>query len=147
MPRREDDPLAGFNFLLESGGVLRAGFSEITGLNSENDVIEYRTGKDDMTNRKTPGLNKYGNVTLKGGVAAVAAADQDFIAWRQSVQTGDILRQEISIIVQDELKVEQVRYNLRNAWPSKWVGPDLKGGASEMAIEQLEIVHEGVTLG
>jgi phage tail-like protein len=145
MPRREDDPLAGFNFLLESGGVLRAGFSEVTGLNSENDVIEYRTGNDDMTNRKIPGMNKYGNVTLKGGVAA--AADQDFIAWRLSVQTGDIDRREISIIVQDEQKTEQVRYNLRNAWPSKWVGPDLKGGASEMAIEQLEIAHEGVTLG
>jgi phage tail-like protein len=145
MPRREDDPLAGFNFLLESGGVLSAGFSEVTGLNSENDVIEYRTGNDDMTNRKIPGMNKYGNVTLKGGVAA--AADQDFIAWRLSVQTGDIDRREISIIVQDEQKTEQVRYNLRNAWPSKWVGPDLKGGASEMAIEQLEIAHEGVTLG
>jgi hypothetical protein len=54
---------------------------------------------------------------------------------------------DVSIIIQDELKQEQVRYNLRNAWPSKWVGPDLKSGASEMAIEQLEIAHEGVTLG
>lgn len=145
MARREDDPLAGFNFLLESGGVLRAGFSEITGLNSESDVIEYRTGADDMTNRKIPGMNKFGNITLKGGVAA--SADQDLIAWRQAVVIGDIQRLEISIIVQDEQKNEQVRYNLRNAWPSKWVGPDLKGGASEMAIEQLEIAHEGVTLG
>jgi phage tail-like protein len=145
MARREDDPLAGFNFLLESGGVLRAGFSEITGLNAENDVIEYRTGQDEMTNRKIPGLRKYGNITLKGGLAA--GPDQDFIAWRLAVETGNIDRREISIIVQDELKAEQVRYNLRNAWPSKWVGPDLKGGASEMAIEQLEIAHEGVTLG
>lgn len=145
MARRDDDPLAGFNFLLESGGVIRAGFSEITGLNSESDVIEYRTGKDDPTNKKRPGLRKHGNVTLKSGLTA--SADQDLMAWRQSVESGDIQRLEISIIVQDEQKAEKVRYNLSNAWPSKWVGPDLKGGASETAIEQLEIAHEGVRLG
>jgi phage tail-like protein len=145
MPRRADDPLAGFNFLLESGGVLRAGFSEITGLNSESDVIEYRTGADDPTNRKIAGMRKYGNITLKGGLAA--GADHDLVTWRQSVEKGDIQRLNVSIIIQDEMKVEQVRFNLANAWPSKWVGPDLKAGASEMAIEQLEIAHEGVTLG
>jgi len=145
MPRRADDPLAGFNFLLESGGVLRAGFSEITGLNSETDVVEYRTGADDMTNRKIPGMKKFGNITLKSGLAA--SPDQDLLSWRQAVEKGDIQRLDVSIIIQDELKQEQVRYNLRNAWPSKWVGPDLKSGASEMAIEQLEIAHEGVTLG
>jgi len=145
MARRTDDPLAGFNFLLESGGLVRAGFSEITGLNSESDVIEYRTGADDMTNRKIPGMKKFGNITLKSGLAA--SPDQDLLLWRQSVENGDVKRVDVSIIIQDEQKKEQVRYNLRNAWPSKWVGPDLKGGASEMAIEQLEIAHEGVSLG
>src|SRR6185503_2183207 len=145
MARRTDDPLAGFNFLLESGGLGRAGFSEITGLNSESDVIEYRTGADDMTNRKIPGMKKFGNITLKSGLAA--SPDQDLLLWRQSVENGDVKRVDVSIIIQDEQKKEQVRYNLRNAWPSKWVGPDLKGGASEMAIEQLEIAHEGVSLG
>jgi len=145
MARRTDDPLAGFNFLLESGGLVRAGFSEITGLNSETDVIEYRTGADDMTNRKIPGMKKFGNITLKSGLAA--SPDQDLLLWRQSVENGDVKRVDVSIIIQDEQKKEQVRYNLRNAWPSKWVGPDLKGGASEMAIEQLEIAHEGVSLG
>lgn len=145
MARRADDPLAGFNFLLESGGVLRAGFSEITGLNSETDVVEYRTGADDFTNRKLPGMKKFGNVTLKGGVAA--SPDQDLLTWRSSVTEGNVKRIDVSIILLDEKRKEQVRYNLRAAWPSKWVGPDLKGGASEIAIEQLEIAHEGVTLG
>lgn len=145
MARRADDPLAGFNFLLESGGLVRAGFTEITGLNSESDVIEYRTGADDFTNRKLPGMKKFGNVTLKSGVAA--GPDQDLLAWRRSVEIGDIQRRDISIILLDEQRNEQVRYNLRNAWPSKWVGPDLKGGASEVAIEQLEIAHEGASLG
>jgi len=145
MPRRPEDPLAGFNFLLESGGVLRAGFSEITGLNSETDMIEYRNGNEDITNRKIPGMKKFGNVTLKSGLAA--SPDQDLLAWRHAVEIGDIQRLDISIVIMDEQRQEQVRYNLRNAWPSKWVGPDLKGGASEMAIEQLELAHEGVSLG
>jgi phage tail-like protein len=145
MPRRPEDPLAGFNFLLESGGVLRAGFSEITGLNSETDVIEYRNGNEDMTNRKIPGMKKFGNITLKSGLAA--SPDQDLLTWRHAVEVGDIQRLDVSIVIMDEQRTEQVRYNLRNAWPSKWVGPDLKGGASEMAIEQLEIAHEGVSLG
>lgn len=145
MPRRVEDPLGGFNFLLESGGLLRAGFSEITGLNSESDVIDYRNGNDDITNRRLAGLKKFGAVTLKSGVAA--SPDQDFLEWRRSVETGDIQRTDVSIILLDEQRQEQVRYNLRNAWPSKWMGPDLKAGASEMAIEQLEIQHEGLSLG
>ena len=145
MPRRPDDPLAGYNFLLESGGLLRAGFSEITGLNSESDVIDYRNGNDDSRNRRLAGLSKGGNVTLKGGVAA--SPDQDFLNWRRSVETADIQRRDISIILLDEARQEQVRYNLRAAWPAKWVGPDLKAGASEIAIEQLEIAHEGVSQG
>lgn len=148
MPRRANDPLGGFNFLLETGGLLRAGFSEVTGLNSETDVIDYREGGDDIHVRKLSGLKKFGLVTLKRGVAASSAADQqDFRAWRKSVEDGNITRQDVSIILMDEQRQEKVRYNLRNAWPSKWVGPDLKAGANEIAIEQLEICHEGVSLG
>ena len=145
MPRRPNDPLGGFNFLLETGGLLRAGFSEVTGLNSETDVVDYREGTDDITVRKLSGLKKFGMVTLKRGVAASDV--QDFIAWRKFVEDGNITRQDISIILLDEQREEKVRYNLRNAWPSKWVGPDLKAGANEIAIEQIEICHEGISLG
>jgi phage tail-like protein len=145
MPRRLTDPLASFNFMLETGGVLRAGFSEITGLNSESDVIDYRNGDEDITVRKLAGMKKFGMVTLKSGV--VASPDQDMLVWRQSVENGDIQRLDVSIVLLDEQRQERVRYNLRNAWPSKWVGPDLKAGANEIAVEQLEICHEGVSLG
>jgi hypothetical protein len=64
MPRRPNDPLSGFNFLLETGGLLRAGFSEVTGLNSETDVVDYREGTDDITVRKLSGLKKFGMITL-----------------------------------------------------------------------------------
>jgi phage tail-like protein len=145
MPRRPNDPLGGFNFLLETGGLLRAGFSEVTGLNSETDVVDYREGTDDITVRKLSGMKKFGMVTLKRGVAASDV--QDFVAWRKFVEDGNITRQDISIVLLDEQREEKLRYNLRNAWPSKWVGPDLKAGANEIAIEQIEICHEGISLG
>ncbi|MBN1181696.1 MAG: phage tail protein [Bacteroidales bacterium] len=143
MPRRENDPFASFNFLVESGGLLRAGFSECTGLNSETDPIDYREGKDDITVRKLPGLTKFGNITLKRGVAV----GQDFFEWRKSVTDGNIDRRDISIILLDEQRNEQLRYNLTSAWPAKWTGPEFKAGANEVAVETIEIIHEGVKLG
>lgn len=143
MPRRENDPFASFNFLVESGGLLRAGFSECTGLNSETDPIDYREGKDDITVRKLPGLKKFGNITLKRGVAV----GQDFFEWRKAVTDGNIDRRDISIILLDEQRNEQVRYNLTNAWPAKWTGPELKASANEIAVETIEIIHEGVSTG
>lgn len=143
MPRRENDPFASFNFLVESGGVLTAGFSECTGLGSESDAIDYRNGNDDILVRKLPGLKKFGNVTLKRGVSI----GHDFFQWRQTVMDGDIDRRDISIILLDEKRSEQVRYNLTAAWPVKWTGPEMKASANEMAVESLELVCEGVTLG
>jgi len=143
MGRRENDPFASFNFLVESGGLLRAGFSECTGLNSETDPIDYREGNEDITVRKIPGLKKFGNVTLKRGVAV----GQDFFEWRKAVTDGNIDRRDISIILLDEQRNEQVRYNLTNAWPAKWTGPELKAGANEIAVETIEIIHEGVSIG
>jgi phage tail-like protein len=143
MARRPLDPYGSFNFLVESNGILQAGFSEVTGLGSESEAIEYRNGNEDFTPRKLPGLKKFGNVTLKRGVAQ----GQDFLDWRKKVTDGNIERQEISIILLDESRNEQVRYNLAAAWPCKWMGPDLKANANEVAIETLEICHEGVSLG
>ena len=141
MPRRATDPFASFNFLLEIDGVAKAGFSEVTGLNTETNVIEYREGSDPNHMRKLPGLEKFGNVTLKRGVTP----DPELFKWHKAVLDGDILRDEsMSIVLLDERRQEVVRWNLLNAWPSKWVGPDLKAGANEIAFESVEIVHEGV---
>jgi phage tail-like protein len=141
MPRRDIDPYASFNFLLEIDGITRAGFSECTGLNAESNVIDYREGNEAITPRKLPGLNKFGNITLKRGVSR----DLDMFNWHKAVMDGDILRDEsMSIVLLDEKRQEVVRWNLRNAWPSKWTGPDFKANANEIAIEAIEITHEGV---
>lgn len=141
MPRRGEDPFASFNFLLEIDGLARAGFSEVTGINNEQAVIEYREGTETLTPRKLPGLTKFGNVTLKRGVTN----DPELMNWRKTVTDGDIFRANVSIVLLNEARQEAVRWNLVNAWPCKWTGPDLKANASEMAIEAIEVCHEGIT--
>lgn len=141
IPRRDIDPYASFNFQLEIDGITKAGFSECTGLNAESNVIEYREGDEDLNIRKLPGLNKYGNVTLKRGISD----DPELFNWFKAVMDGDIKRDEsMSVVLFDEKRQEKVRWNLRNAWPCKWTGADLKANTNEIAIESIEIVHEGV---
>ena len=147
MAHRETDPFATFNFLIESGGLIQAGFTECTGLNSETNVVEYREGADDTTLRKQIGLSKFGNVTLKRGVGV----GRQIFEWRRMVTepSDDPAREprrNISIILLDEKRTERVRFNLKSAWPSKWTGPDFKASANEIAIEQLELCHEGVSV-
>jgi phage tail-like protein len=144
MARRTNDPLTTFNFLVETNGILAAGFSEVTGMNAEVQVVEYREGRDPNANsRKQPGQAKYGNVTFKKGVTINA----DFFQWFKSGVDGDIVRIDLSILLLDEMRQEKIRYNLTNAWPVKFVAPDLKASANEIAIQSLEIAHEGLRIG
>jgi phage tail-like protein len=141
MPRRPNDPFATFNFQLEIDGITRAGFSECTGLNAEANVIEYREGNESLTTRKLHGLIKYGNVTLKWGVTQ----DPELFNWFKTVVDGDIDRkQTMSVVLLDEQRAEAVRWNIINAWPSKYVIPDMKSDGNEIAFESVELCHEGV---
>lgn len=140
MARRATDPFASFNFKLEIEGITVAGFSEVTGLNQESNVIDYREGQEPITPRKLPGLNKFGNITLKRGISP----DLSVYNWRKTVTDGDIERRNASIVLHNEKHEEVVRWNLVNAWPSKYIGPDLKANANEVAIESVELTHEGV---
>ncbi len=97
-PQR-DDPFKGFNFLVEVDGVARAAFSEVSGLESETAVIEYRAGSEKVnTVRKLPGLTKYGNIVLRRGVTQ----DADLWNWRKSIVDGEIDRRNGSIILLDD---------------------------------------------
>ncbi len=140
MARRDKDPFGSFNFIVEIEGLASAGFSEVTGLNDETTAIDYREGNEDITARRLPGLIKNSNVTLKRGVTM----NLELFTWRKTVLDGDIVRKNMSIVLLDEKKTEKVRWNLINAWPSKYVVPDMKANANEVAVETLEIVHEGV---
>ena len=138
-PQR-DDPYKSFNFLVEIDGIARAAFSEVSGLESETTVVEYRTGSEFGT-RKLPGLTKYANIVLKRGITQ----DADLWDWRQSVVDGDVQRRNGTIVLLDDARRPVVRWSFREGWPCKWQGPALNAENSEVAIELLEIAHEGLT--
>ena len=136
------DPLAQYNFLVEIDGVTRAGFTEVGGLTTEQDVIEYREGSETATMRKLPGLRKYGNIMLKRGFTA----DAELWDWRKTTIDGLTERRSGSIVLLDEARAEVLRWNFRDGWICKWEGPALNATSNEVAIESLEICVEDIEL-
>ncbi len=135
------DPFGAFNFRLELGGNIEAGFSECSGLDAETDIISYRQGDDEITPRKIPGLRKFSNITLKRGMTG----SKSLWEWRLATMTGKVERRDVSIVIYDDANLKEVaRFNLRNAWPCKWVGPTLNASENQLAIETLELAHEGI---
>ena len=137
-----NDPYASFNFLVEIDGVTVAGFSECGGLTTETDPIEYRNGDEDITVRKLPGLKKYTNINLKRGYTD----SKELWEWRKKVMDGKTERQSGSIVLLNEAREPALRWNFREAWPSKWAGPTLNAKNNETAIEELEFVVESLEL-
>jgi len=133
------DPYRGYKFLIELGGNIRAGFREASGLDASQDPIEYREGDQSLTVRKLPGLNKYANVTLKRGVTD----DVDLCEWRKKCIDGTVERRPFSIVLLDDTATEKARWEFAEGWPTKWTGPSFNATANEVAIETLEIAHEG----
>ena len=138
-----DYPLPKFHFRVEWGGS-KIGFTEVTGLNIENEMIEYREGSSPEYHKiKMPGLQKYGNVTLKRGMFS---GDNDFFQWLNTVSLSKIERRDITISLLNEEHDPVYVWRLKNAWPTKITAPDLKSDANEVAIETLELAHEGLVI-
>jgi phage tail-like protein len=135
------DPWRSHSFRVEIDGITRAGFRECSGLDTSQDPIDYREGTDPLTARKLPGLVKYANITLKWG----STNDAELWEWRAKAMTGNVERKNGSIVLLDETGKEQLRWNFHEAWPIKWTGPSFNATGNEVAIETLELVHEGVT--
>jgi phage tail-like protein len=139
---KRNDPFGRFNFLLEIDGVAKAGFTEVSGLSTETSVIEYREGSDRSPPRKLPGITKYNNITLKRGITK----DRSLWDWRKTVMDGATQRKNGSVVLLDESRQEVARWNFHDAWPCKWEGPSFHAKSSEVAIETLELAHEGFEL-
>ncbi len=146
-----DYPLPKFHFLVEWGNEFRIGFTEVSGLDFETEVIEYREGSNKKYNKtKQPGLTKYSNVTLKRGTFQ---GDFDFFTeWQKTYffqegnDTGSLFRRSVTIKLLNEKHEPIITWILENAWPSKVQSTDLKADANEVAIETMELVHEGLTI-
>jgi phage tail-like protein len=134
------DPNGNFNFLVEIDGIARAAFQQCTGFDSAIDVIEHREGGQNTTVRKLPGLTKYSNIVLKWGMSD----DRDLYDWHRQAITGDIVRKNGSIVLLNRRGEEVARWNFFRAWPSKYDGPDMNAEGNDVAIESLELAHEGL---
>jgi phage tail-like protein len=136
-----NDPFAAFNFLVEIENIAKAAFSEVHGLEVDVAAIEYREGGDNrLTVRKLPGLAKYSNIVLKRGFTA----DLSLWKWIKSVLDGNAVRAGLTITLLDDQRQPVVKWHVREAWPCKYAGPDLNAKGNDIAIETLEICHEGL---
>ena len=146
--KREGYPLPKFHFEVDWGGENRMGFTEVSGLDFETEVIEYREGSSPTYHKsKQPGLTKYANITLKrgtfqGDIKYFEEWTKTFFFQEKKVQD----RVDIVIKLLNEEHQPIMTWKAIKAWPSKIQSTDLKADANEVASETMELVHEGLTL-
>jgi phage tail-like protein len=119
-------------------------FQEVTGLSSETQVIEYRGGSSKtFSTVKMPGIQKFGNVTLKKGIFKGDKALWDKYGL---IKMNTYKRSTIVISLLDEAQAVAMSWTLLNAFPSKITVTDMKADGNEVAVETLELAHEGLSI-
>jgi phage tail-like protein len=137
-------PLPKFYFSVEFGDGNAVSFQEVSGLDTETNPIEYRHGNSPVFYPiKMPGLGKVGNVTMRKGIFV---GDAKFWDWYNEIKMNTIKRRTVVINLLDESGTPKMVWTLNNAWPTKITGTDLKAEGNEVAIETLEIAHEGIAV-
>lgn len=136
-------PLAKFHFRVEWGGE-RLGFTEVTGLDMQVEAIEYREGSSpEYSKIKMPGMHKFSNITLKRGSVA---GDSDFYKWVNTINLNQAERRDVIISLLNETHSPVLSWKAKNTFPVKLQASDLKADGNEVAIETLELAHEGLSL-
>jgi phage tail-like protein len=139
------DPFLNYNFKLEIDGIQQAGFRECSGLDATTAPVPYREGDEKQyTSRKLPGQVTYSNISLKWGITdnhSLYDWAKKFIDGKGTVSE----RKNGSIVLMDSSGEEKLRWNFVFGWPTKWAGPSFNATANDVAIENLEIVHEGIS--
>ena len=141
MPRADTDPFGAYNFIVEIDGVNLARFSEVSGLGAEIDVVEYRAGDAKAGSRKLPGLTRYSNVCLKRGVVT----SDELWTWFNATSQGDISPRTVAITLLNEERTPALRWIISNAWPCKFEVGKLDARSSDIAVETLELVYDGLS--
>jgi phage tail-like protein len=138
------NPFKNFRFRVEIDNITSAAFSEATIADSTTDAIEYREGNDPLHVRKLSGLTKYGNITLKRGVTD----SMELYNWKRAIEEsgaeGSGARRSVSITNVDDEGNDKARWEITNAWPTKYDPSDMNAKGNEVVIEVLELVHEGI---
>lgn len=136
-------PLPKFYFSVQLGDD-KMSFQEVSGLESETKIIEYRHGDNkSFYPIKMPGLGRVGNVTMKKGIFV---NDSKFWDWYNEIKMNIIKRRTVVINLLDETGAPKMTWTLNNAWPTKITGTDLKSEGNEVAVESVEIAYETLTV-
>lgn len=136
-------PVSAFHFQVEWGGT-RIGFTEVSGLTVELQSIDYREGNAlEHQVTKMPGIPQYSNITLKRGVYR---SDNEFFQWLNTVKMNNIERRDITISLLNEEHEPVMVWKVKDAWPCKVEGPSLNSTGNEVAVESIELCHEGLTI-
>ena len=137
-------PLPKFHFEVDWGEDRKIAFTEVSGLDVETELIEYREGSSkEYSKIKMPGMIKYSNITLKRGTFK---GDNDFFKWWNSIKLNKAPRESVTINLLNENHEAIVTWEVKNAWPVKVQSTDLKADGNEVAIETMELAHEGLTI-
>lgn len=139
------DPMVGSHFSLSMGGAVTGYFMEVSGIGSETEVTDHKITFENGFGgaiRKIPGRLKWGDITLKRGITG----NMDMYAWRKQVEDGmvDTARKNISILMHDQAGGIVAQWDVTAAWPSKISGPSIKSDTSEIGVEEITLVHEGI---
>jgi phage tail-like protein len=138
-----NDPYASFNFGVEIRGLVVGGFSEVSGLQTEVEIQDYREGGvNEYIHRRAGPVRYPANVVLKHGLTDKT----ELWSWYCNVVQGKIERKNMSIVLLDRSGNEKRRWNLQRAYPVKWAGPDLRALSNDVAVETVELAHDGFEL-
>ncbi len=129
-----------FRFWVEIQGLIVGGFSEVSGLQVETEMHEYAEGGVNDYIHRFAKRKKYPPISLKRGITS----SNELWDWFQDSNIGKINRKSGSVIMEDLKKQELCRWNFFEAYPVKWIGPELNSTKSSVAIESIDIVHNGL---
>jgi phage tail-like protein len=139
----QQDPLISAWFSIEFQGQVTGAFRECTGLGSENEVVEYKASgqNGEFVIKKVPGRLKWNNIVLSRGITD----SMDMWQWRKLIEQGNVnsARKNGTITMYNTQGAVVAKWNFINAWPSRITGPSANAGENGVAIEELEITHEG----
>ena len=137
-----NDPYTTFNFRLEIDDLTLGSFTEVTGLMVEGNAIEYREGNEQNWTRQLVGLRTQSTITLKRGMTQ----NRELWDWSVNIGRGELDRRDGVIVLMNEAREDVLRWSFRQGWPNKIDGPSLNATSNEVAMESVELKHEGLEL-
>jgi phage tail-like protein len=136
------DPYRGFNFRVEIDNITVGAFSDVSGLSSDGDIVEFRDAARQLHLRKLTGLRKFSSITLKRGYTD----NRELWNWRNNIVEGTPDRRNGAIVLMDEERNDVLRWEFEGGWIHKIDGPTFNAKGNDVTMESVELVVESLIL-